>query len=111
MLVRFNQMPKGEECHPGAEDKVMHAELQIGEGVIMISDGYCSGAPKFSGISISLNLKDKAEAERLFNAVGQGGEVKMPFEKTFWAEGFGMVDDKFGVSWMVNVDAADSPMQ
>jgi PhnB protein len=70
----------------------------------MASDGSCSGQPAFQGFSLSLNLTRQAEAERLFNALADGGEVQMPLGPTFWSPCFGMVTDRFGVAWMVNME-------
>jgi PhnB protein len=67
----------------------------------MASDGYAGGKPKFEGISLSILAKDVKEAERSFNALAEGGKVTMPLTKTFFAEKFGMVSDRFGVSWMI----------
>lgn len=103
MKSYFKDMPESEMCLPGAEDKVMHAALQIGESVIMVSDGCGDDGPRFEGISLSLSLTDEEEATRLFVALGDGGDVQMPLAKTFWSPCFGMLKDRFGVSWMLNV--------
>ncbi len=103
MLVRFRESPDPEMCRPGVEDKVAHASLRIGDNTIMASDGRCEGHPAFRGFSFSLSLTDVAEAERLFAALSDGGQVQMPLTKTFWSPLFGMVADRFGVSWMINV--------
>ena len=106
MLMRFAESPDPETARmvpPEAGDKVMHAELRIGETVIMASDGRCSGQPAFAGagFSLALNVSDAATAERLFAALGEGGQVQMPMAATFYAERFGVVADRFGVSWMI----------
>jgi PhnB protein len=88
---------------PGAADKVMHASLRIGDTTVMASDGNCQGRPNFQGISLSLTASDEAEAERLFNALANGGNVQVPLAKTFFSPRFGMVTDRFGVPWMVVV--------
>ncbi len=103
MLLHFKDMPESETPPPGAEDKVMHATLQIGESILMVSDGCNHDGPTFEGFSLSLVPADEAEATRLFNALADGGEVQMPLAKTFWSPCFGMVKDRFGVSWMINV--------
>ena len=69
----------------------------------MASDGRCEGEPKFEGFSLSLTVPTEAEAERVFAALSQGGSVTMPLMTTFWAPKFGMLDDRFGVSWMISV--------
>ena len=79
----------------------MHCNFNVGETQLMASDGMCSGSPKFAGVSLSITAKDAAEAERLFAALSEGGQVQLPMHETFFAERFGMVADKFGVSWML----------
>jgi PhnB protein len=106
MLMRFKESPEPPQpgmCPPGSDDKVMHASFRIGETTVMASDGRCQGKPSFQGISLSLTAKDEAEAERLFAALGEGGQVQMPLTKTFFSSRFGMVADRFGVSWMIVV--------
>ena len=88
---------------PGAEDKVMHARLQIGEAVMLLSDGRCQGQANFQGFSLTPTVGDEAEARRMFTALGDGGEVRMPLGKTFFSPCFGMLADRFGVGWMIYV--------
>lgn len=88
---------------PGAENKIMHAEIRIGADTLMISDGHCVGAAKFAGFGVSLPVTDAAQAGRCFNALAEGGEVRMPLGPTFFSPAFGMVEDRFGVLWMVAV--------
>ena len=105
MMMRFKDMPGGLQpgmVSPGGENKVMHAALQIGESKVMASDGKCgSTGPTFDGFSLSLDAADEAQAQRLFTALSDGGTVTMPLNKTFFAKQFGMVTDRFGISWMV----------
>jgi PhnB protein len=106
MLMRFKDSPEPHPpgmIPPGAESKIMHLSLRIGETTVMASDGKCLGRPNFQGFSLSLNAANDAEAERLFAALGAGGQVQMPMAKTFFSSRFGMVADRFGVSWMVIV--------
>ena len=106
MLMRFRDSPEAPPpgaVAPGSEDKVMHASFRVGDSTLMASDGGCSGRSGIQGITLSLNLADVAEAERRFAALAEGGEVQMPLGATFWSPAFGMVVDRFGVSWMVNV--------
>jgi PhnB protein len=105
MLMRYKESPDPGMCQPGAEDKVMHANIRIGNTTVMASDGRCEGVPAFQGFALSLSLTDEAEAERLFAALSDGGQIQMPLTKTFWSPRFGMVADRFGVSWMINVTA------
>ena len=107
MLMRFKDSPETPPpgmVPPGAEDKVMHASLRIGAATVMVSDGMCAGKPSFQGFSLSLDAANEAEADRLFAALGDGGVVQMPLAKTFFSPCFGMVADRFGVSWMVIVE-------
>jgi len=106
MLMRMKDSPEPPQpgmCPPGSENKVMHAALRVGETMVMASDGRCLGKPSFQGFSLSLNAKDEPDAKRLFNALADGGQVQMPLGKTFFSPCFGMVADRFGVSWMVIV--------
>jgi PhnB protein len=104
MMARFNEAPEPQPGLPDCfENKVMHATLRIGETMLMASDGRCEGPQNFEGFSLSITVPDEAEADRLFAALSEGGLVTMPLEKTFWAPKFGMLQDKFGVGWMVSV--------
>jgi PhnB protein len=104
MLMRFNEAPDPPPpgmIAPGSENKVMHAAMRIGETEVLASDGRCMGQPVFQGVALSLSAESEAEADRLFNALIDGGQVQMPIGKTFFSPRFGMVADRFGVSWMV----------
>ena len=104
MLARFKEAPEPQPGLPECfEDKVMHASLQIGDTIMMASDGRCEGEANFEGFSLSITVSEEAEAERVFAALSEGGLVTMPLEKTFWAPKFGMLQDRFGVGWMVSV--------
>jgi PhnB protein len=106
MLMRFkdNPEPAAPGCAmPGTENKVMHASLRIGESKVNMSDGRCTGKTAFQGISLALTLPNEAEATQCFNALANGGQIGMPLGKTFFSPAFGMVTDKFGVTWMVLV--------
>jgi PhnB protein len=81
----------------------MHSNLRIGETMVMASDGNCQGKPSFQGFSLSVTAPNPAEAERMFAALADGGQVQMPLGKTFFSPCFGMVADRFGVSWMIIV--------
>ena len=107
-LMRFKDNPdppKAGMVPPGSENKVMHMQFRIGETELMGSDGRCLGKPNFEGVSLAILASNTAEAERMFEALGEGGQVQMPMAKTFFSPAFGMVADKFGVSWMVVTDA------
>ena len=105
-LMRFKEAPEG-QCAPGTENKIMHSSFQIGDTMLMATDGMMNpGKLEFKGISLTLNPKTEAECERLFNALANGGQVHQPLIKTFFSPKFGVVADKFGVSWMVMVEQA-----
>ena len=107
-LMRFKDMPgpyPPDAIPPGGENKVMHASLRVGDSVVLVSDGRCTGKATFEGVYLALQVPDAATAERLFAALAEGGQVQMPLSETFWSPRFGMVADRFGVSWMVNVSA------
>jgi PhnB protein len=106
-MMRFKESP---EPHPGGipagcENKVMHSSLRIGDTVVMASDGHCKGNPVFNGITLTIVVATEAEANHCFTRLSAGGKVNMPLTKTFYSPRFGMVTDRFGVSWMVIVQA------
>jgi PhnB protein len=106
MLMRFKESPEPHDHSmepPGAGDKVMHASFRIGETTLSASDGQCQGQPNFQGFSLSLTVSDVAEADRLFAALADGGQVRLALTKTFFSPRFGMLADRFGVGWMVYV--------
>ncbi|HEY1213180.1 MAG TPA: VOC family protein [Bryobacteraceae bacterium] len=85
-------------------NKILHARMTVGNQVLMGSDGRPGGHEEPKGFSLSLSVNDPAEAERLFHSLADGGQVQMPMQKTFWAERFGMLIDRFGTPWMVNCE-------
>jgi PhnB protein len=106
MLMRNSDAPEPPPpgmMPPGSEAKIMHAELRIGDSTLMVSDGHCAGAAKFAGFGVSLPVTDATQAERRFTALAEGGTVRMPLGPTFFSPAFGMVEDRFGVLWMVAV--------
>lgn len=106
MLMRFKDSPEPPQAncpHPPG-DNVMHSSFRIGDTRVMASDGMAQGKPEFKGVSLSLTVKSDAEAETMFKALSDCGQVQMPMSKTFFASRFGMVADRFGVSWMVVTD-------
>jgi PhnB protein len=106
MLMRFKEAPEQPPpgaVPPGSENKVMHAAFRIGETTVMASDGHCQQKASFQGFSLSISVNDEATADRLFAALADGGQVRMPLGKTFFSPKFGMVADRFGVGWMVIV--------
>jgi PhnB protein len=102
MLMRNKESP--EPPPPGMNapgEKIMHAAFRVGDTQVLASDGMCAGQPKFDGFSLALTVPNDAEAKRVFNALADGGQVRMPLTRTFFASSFGMVADRFGVGWMV----------
>jgi PhnB protein len=102
-MMRFKDNPAPGMNPPGSENKVMHASIHIGDSLLLLSDGKCTGKPEFRGFAVTLYVADDAEAEGKFKALSDGGRVEMPLNKTFFASKFGMVADRFGVLWMVIV--------
>jgi PhnB protein len=86
----------------------MHATFHIGSSLIMVSDAVHAAPQTYSGFSLSIAADDAASGEKMFTALSEGGEVRMPWQATFWTSGFGMVTDKFGLPWMVNVADAEA---
>ena len=106
MLMRNKDAPEKPPpgmLPPNSENKVMHMAFKIGGATVLGSDGNCSGKPNFQGFSLSLTVRDEAEATKVFSALADGGQVRMPLTKTFFSPSFGMLADKFGVGWMVYV--------
>ena len=106
MLMRFKDSPEPHApgmLPPGSGNKVMHVSFRVGDTTVMASDGFCKGQTDFQGLSLSLTVANEAEADRVFAALAEGGQVQMPLGKTFWSPRFGMVSDRFGLGWMVTV--------
>ena len=108
--MRFKEAPPMEASGDGCADmgalahsaeKIMHSEFKVGDSLIMATDGMCSGKTNFAGVSLALQVKDDAEAKKVFDALAKEGQIQQPLIKTFFATSFGMVADKFGVGWMV----------
>lgn len=107
LLMRYKDSPEPPPpgmLPSGFENKVMHASFRIGDNILMASDG-CEEGQHFNGFSLSIAVATEAEADRFFAALSDGGQVQMPLEKTFWSPRFGMLTDRFGISWMINVVA------
>ena len=103
MLMRFKDSPDPSASMPGAPDKILHATFKVGDTMVMASDGRNQGRPQFQGFALSLTVPNETEAKRLFAALSEGGQEHMPLTKTFFSPSFGMLADRFGVSWMVYV--------
>lgn len=111
MMMRYRESPDPvppDMVQPGSGEKIMHATLKIGDSIVMASDGGCTGSVTPGGFSLSIAVPDAATADRVFAALSQGGTVQMPLTQTFWSPRFGMLVDRFGIGWMVNVVGAGS---
>jgi len=103
-LIRYKEAPDKPPpgmVPPGWDDKVMHANVKVGDAVFMASDGKSQGGPSFNGFAISLTVPDADKGRKTFDGLAEGGQVVMPLGKTFFSPLFGMVTDRFGVLWMV----------
>jgi len=103
-FMPFAGTPAEAYVSPEWKDKVMHVTMTFGGNVLMGSDAGSGDFEKPQGMSVAIVLDDPDEAERVFNALAEGGEVKMPFQETFWAHRFGMATDRFGTPWLINCD-------
>jgi PhnB protein len=107
-MMRHGDSPMAQQVSSEWRNKIMHARMVVDGQVLMGSDAPADRYQEPSGFSLSLGVKDPAEAERLFNELAQSGKVQMPLQKTFWAVRFGMLVDRFGIPWMVNCEAASA---
>jgi PhnB protein len=103
-MMTFAGTPAAEHVPADWSDKVLHATMKIDGQTLMASDAPPGQYQQPQGLSVSISLNDRERAERIFNALAEGGTIQMAFEKTFWAAGFGMCVDKFGIPWIVNCD-------
>lgn len=103
MMMTVGEAPGTEQMPADARKRIMHASLAYGDGLLMASDSMPGQSYEgMKGFGVALTLDTVAEARRIFDAFADGGSVGMPFEKTFWVEGFGMVTDRFGTPWLIN---------
>lgn len=103
MMMSFADTPMADQSPPEMRDLVAHAQLRIGDSVLMASDAP-GNYERPRGISVTLGIEAPEEAERVFNAFAEQGTVQMPLAETFWAQRFGMVVDRFGIPWMINCE-------
>ena len=96
------ESPMADQVSPELHDKIMHVHLTVGDQELMGSDSPCEYYEEPKGFSVSLNIDNLAEAERVFHALAENGTVQMPLQETFWAKSFGMVIDQFKTPWMIN---------
>ena len=102
MMMTHGESPMAEKTAEAWRNKILHAQLTIGDIVLMGSDAPPDYFEKPQGFSVNLQFEDVAEAERVFQALSESGTVRMPLQETFWAKRFGMFVDRFGIPWMVN---------
>lgn len=108
-IFRYSGTPMADQVPPEWHDKVMHASLTIGGQVLMGGDVGPDRYEEPKGFSLSIQIGNTAEAERVFHELGEDGRIVVPLEKTFWADRFGMVVDRFGIPWLINCEGADRP--
>jgi PhnB protein len=104
--MTHEQSPMADQTAPEWKKKIMHATLRFGEQVIQGADAPPQYYEKPQGFSVCISLKDAAEAERIFRELSANGSVRMPLEKTFWADRFAMFTDRFGIPWIINCQKA-----
>jgi len=105
-LMRFRDCPDPSQSRPGLEEKIFHATFRIGSTEIMASDCGCEKPPaaaSFAGFSLALQVDTPEKAERFFAALSEGGRIQIPLQRTFFAERYGIVIDRFGISWKIMI--------
>jgi PhnB protein len=105
-MITHAGTPAEEHVPVGWRNKILHARFTVGDQVLMGSDAPPEHYEEPKGFSVSLQINDPAEAERIFHGLAENGKVKLPIQKTFWSARFGMLVDRFGVPWMVNCEQA-----
>jgi PhnB protein len=110
-IFRYAGSPMADQAPADWSDKVMHGNLTIGGQALMGADVAPDQYEEPKGFSLSLQIKSAADAERIFHELADGGRVVMPLEKTFWAERFGMVVDRFGIPWLINCEGSEQPAE
>ena len=108
-IFRYAGSPMADQAPPEWQDKVMHASVTLGDQVLMGADIAPDRYEEPRGFSLSLQLKSTADAERIFHELVKDGKVVTPLEKTFWAERFGVLVDRFGIQWLINCEGPDQP--
>jgi PhnB protein len=103
MILPFSQTPMADQAPPEARDLIAHAQLRIGDSILMASDAFGNYQTP-QGMSVTLGIDSPEEAERVFNALAEQGTVQMPLAETFWAQRFGVLVDRYGISWMINCE-------
>jgi PhnB protein len=109
MMMTHGESPFADQTPAAQKDRILHVRLAVGDQVLMGSDAPPEFKVKPQGFAVSLFVDSAADADRIFNALAQGGQVTLPIDRSFWAERFGMVVDRFGTSWMINYEGAAGP--
>jgi PhnB protein len=105
-MLRFRDRPDSSKLKPGMEEKIFHATFRIGSTQIMASDCGCENPPTgttFAGFSLAIRVETPEKAEQFFTALSDGGKIQIPLQKTFFAERYGIVIDRFGISWKIMI--------
>lgn len=105
VISRVSDAPPNPDLPAGSEDMILHAALEVGKGHVFLSDDISGTTPAMAGCNVHVSLDNYDNAKAAFDALAKGGEVRMPFEKTFWSAGFGALSDRFGIRWMIDTDA------
>ncbi len=106
-MMNHEDSPIADQVPASWGKRIMHARLTVGESVLMGSDFPPEHHEQPQGFAVSLQIKQPAEAERVFRELAEGGTIRMPIQQTFWAVRFGMLVDRFGIPWMINCEQAD----
>lgn len=113
MMMKHAQSPVADQAPAGSADRILHAALRLGDQMLLASDAMAGQAYEgMKGFSVSFSCPAAAEAKRVFDLLAEGGQVTMPMDRTFWAEAFGMLVDRFGTPWIINggMTRADSTL-
>lgn len=103
-MMTFGESPMAEQAPPEWSKKILHTTLAVGDQVLHGSDAFPGAYQKPQGISVSISITSVADAERIFHALAEKGEVQMPIQETFWAQRFGVLTDQFGTPWLINCE-------
>ena len=105
-MMTHEGTPMAKDTPPEWLGKIIHARMMVGDTILMGSDAPPPHYEPMKGFSVTLGTDEPAEADRVFNALAEGGTVRMPIQETFWARRFGMLVDRFGTPWMINCEKA-----
>jgi PhnB protein len=105
-LMRMSDGPPGMDIPPERQDWIMHCELKIEGGRLLLSDDFMANSPAMEGCSVMLEYETAQQARSVFDQLAEGGEVRMAWEPTFWSAGFGTLTDRFGIRWMIGTTEA-----